>query len=404
MIFRLAWRNLWRNKQRTFITMAAVVLAVLLATVMRSLQEGTYSQMIDNVVGSYLGYIQVHQSGYWDEQVLDNSFSEDPKMVTTLATHPAVEKTIPRLESFALASSGLESRGALVIGIEPNQEDGFSNLMKRISAGSYLAGDESAALIGEGLSNTLKLGVGDTLILLGQGYRGATAAGKYPIKGLVSFGSPELSNRIVFLPLGQAQEMYAAPGQLTSLILQPEQPRKALKVAGDLQTVVDTQAYEIMDWQAMSPELIQMIEADRGGGVLMIGVLYMVVGFLIFGTVLMMTAERKYEFGVMVAIGLKQGQLTRMVMVETVMVALLGVLAGSLISLPIVYYFHVNPIRMDAMAEAYAEFGIEPILPAAIDPSIFTSQAITVGIIAILVSLYPALRLLRLNPRHAMRA
>lgn len=404
MIFRMAWRNLWRNKLRTLITMGAVVIAVLLATVMRSLQEGTYGQMIDNVVGSYLGYIQVHQQGYWDDPVLDNSFALNDELEAVLTANEGVSAISPRLESFALASAGNDSRGAMVVGIDPTRENNLTEITKRVQSGEFLESGEAAALVGEGLADKLGLGIGDTLVLLGQGYHGATAAGKYRIKGLLSFGSPLFSNQMVMLPLSQAQDMYAAPDQITSLVVAPERPSRATKIVQALQTQIDTQQLEVMDWQSLTPELIQMIEADRGGGVLMIGVLYMIVGFLIFGTVLMMTAERQYEFGVMVAIGLKNRQLTRMVIIETVMVSLLGVLAGSIISLPIVYWLHIHPLRFESMAEAYAEFGLQPILPAAIDPQVFISQAITVGIIAILVSLYPALRLLKLNPTKAMRA
>ena len=71
----MAWRNLWRNKRRTIITIASVFFGVLLSTVMSSMQEGSYSSMIDNIVKFYSGYIQIHQENYWDNKTINNSFA-----------------------------------------------------------------------------------------------------------------------------------------------------------------------------------------------------------------------------------------------------------------------------------------------------------------------------------------
>ncbi len=55
---------------------------------------------------------------------------------------------------------------------------------------------------------------------------------------------------------------------------------------------------EVMTWKEMMPELVQAIEADSAGGILMLLILYIVIGFGIFGTIMMMTTERSREFGV----------------------------------------------------------------------------------------------------------
>src|ERR1035437_7752658 len=102
MYLKLAWLNLWRNKRRTMIAMASVFYAVVLAVFMTSLQMGTMEQMVANVAGSYSGYIQVHQKGYWDDQSLDNSLLNDDMLAKTIKSAPDVNETVPRMQSFAL--------------------------------------------------------------------------------------------------------------------------------------------------------------------------------------------------------------------------------------------------------------------------------------------------------------
>ena len=103
--------------------------------------------------------------------------------------------------------------------------------------------------------------------------------------------------------------------------------------------------YEVMTWQEMMPELEQTIQADSAGGLIMVFILYMIITFGIFGTVLMMTQERKYEFGVVVSIGMKKFKLIITMIYETLLLTSIGVIAGIVLSRPLVLYFHYNPFN-----------------------------------------------------------
>ncbi len=402
---RLAWRNIWRNKRRTLITIASVFFAVILAIIMRSAQEGVYENMIKNVVGFYTGYIQVHNQGYWEEKTLDNSFKEDEQLYELLNGITAVKDAIPRLESFALASSDHNTKGAMVVGIDPGKEKIVTHLDEKISKGEYLKDEnENGVLIVEGMARQLKLDVGDTLILIGQGYHGVSAAGKYPVKGLLQFGSPELNGLLVYLPIKQAQYMYGAEGMLTSVVVMIDDPDKADKITGDIEKQLNDN-YEVMSWTTMMPELIQFIQADKAGGIIIIGILYMIIAFGIFGTLLMMTMERRHEFGVLIAIGMKRLKLSMVMILEALMLSIVGALTGAVASIPIVYYFSVNPIRFTGdMAKAYERFGIEPIMPFKLDLAIMLSQGEVVLVIVMILVIYPFSKILRLNEIEAIRS
>ncbi|MEM6629484.1 MAG: FtsX-like permease family protein [Bacteroidota bacterium] len=406
MILKLAWRNIWRNKRRTLITVASIFFAVLIAISMNSFQEGAYDQMIESAAGLYTGYAQVHQAGYWDDQTLENSFELSEALLEESEAHPLVSQAVPRLESFALASSEVHTKGCMVVGIDPGKEDVLTQLSKRVVEGKYLdSSTPSGALMGIGLAERLKLAVGDTLVLLGQGYHGVSAAGKYPVVGKVKLASPEMDKQMVYLQVGEAQYLYGADQRLTSVSLAVESPRRVQAIVNNLKTKLP-EDYEVMSWQEMMPELVQMIEADRAGNVVTIGILYVIIAFGIFGTVLMMTAERKYEFGILTSIGMKKPKLAFTVTLELFFMSLIGVLAGALCSLPIVYYFNRNPVDMGQEArEAYEAMGVsmEAVIPMTIEPSIFLSEALTVFVMTLLIAIYPFWKILRLKPIEAMK-
>jgi ABC-type lipoprotein release transport system permease subunit len=162
--------------------------------------------------------------------------------------------------------------------------------------------------------------------------------------------------------------------------------------------------YEVMSWAEMMPELVQSIEIDNAGGIIMLGILYVIIGFGIFGTVMMMTAERTKEFGILISIGMKKVRLAFISFLESLFLTFIGVAAGVIVSIPLLYYFNQNPIELTGeMAEMILSYGLEPILPFRFAPNIFMDQFITVFVIALISVLYPLLFIRRLKPVEAMR-
>ncbi|HXH19288.1 MAG TPA: FtsX-like permease family protein [Chitinophagales bacterium] len=403
MYSSLAWRNLWRNKRRTGITVAAVAFAVMFAVALRSMQLGAYANMIDNAVRFYSGFAQVHKKGYWDEQSLDNSFLFNDSLVHRALQDDNIQNLVPRVESYLLASNGTKTRAISVAGIAPEKEKLITGLDKKIIAGSYLDGSDAGILLANGLSEYLDAEVGDTIVLVGIGYHGANAAGKYPVKGIIKFNNPELNKRYAFLSLTQAQRLFDATNVLTSLVVVTE-PDKVNQAVKKLKEVFGSD-YEVMDWREMMPELVQAIEADSIGGIIILFILYIVIGFGIFGTIVMMTAERRHEFGVLIALGMKRVRLLSVVALESILLAMLGVTAGILISLPVVVYFFHHPIALsDEMARTSEAYGMEAVIPFSLSPEIFIYQALSVLALSLLAMSYPFFKIRRLQPSEAMRA
>lgn len=401
---KLAWRNLWRNKRRTLITLSSIFFGVLIATLMSSMQEGSYTTMIRNIVKFYAGYIQIQHKDYWDNKTINNTFEPTDSIYQIVNRNKQVTQYAPRLESFALASSEEMTRGSLVIGIDPEKENKVTGLKKWVVEGQYLKNASDGVLIGKDLAQYLALNVGDTLVLFGQGYHGVSAAGKYPICGILRFPNPEMNKQSIYLPLMAAQELYGAYGRLTSLVVMVEDQRHVSKAMTSLKKQIAS-PYVVYSWSELHPELLQMVEADRAGAVFMKAILYILIGFGIFGTILMMVAERKREMGVMVAVGMQKVRLAMLLFIETILIGALGVLAGFVGSIPVIAYFFHHPIVLSGDAAAtMVEMGLEPLMYFSWLPSVFYNQVITVFVITALVALYPVLSVLRLKVQLALHA
>jgi len=405
MVFKLAWRNIWRNRRRTYITVASIVFAVLFSALLESLQKGAWDNMIGNVVNYYYGYVQIHKDGYWNDQSIDKAFALSDSLQRDIERIPEVKNILPRIESFALASTGNNTHGALVVGIEPEVETRMTDLESRVEQGTYIKQGDQAALVAVGLAENLNLGVGDTIVLVSQGYHGVNAAGKYAIKGLVKFGSPELNKQMVYLPLPEAQWFYGATGLLTSVALHIEDSDDVPMVMEELKSTINLETYEVMDWKEMLPDLLQAKALDSAGNYVVYFILYLIIAFGIFGTILMMTKEREYEFGVLVSIGMRRLMLSATVWVEVIMLGIMGAIIGIILSIPVVGYFHTNPIRFSGeFASALQKYGFEPIFPASFEPRVFIVQAVIVFLLTTVLAIYPLFKIGKLHPVEAMRA
>ncbi|MDT8400588.1 MAG: FtsX-like permease family protein [Bacteroidales bacterium] len=467
--YKMAWRNLWRNRRRTVITAASVFFAVFFALIMRSLQLGTYDSMYKNIIESYSGYIQVQDEEFWENKIVDNVFNNTSELRERIKEDKNVEELIPRFESFALASSGSRSKGVMVMGIDPEKEKLLSDVRDRLvkyrltdeaidaikeedipsylaknldlfrdnsfssdgrlqvdlgikendeetlmpllvrHAGvdnSYFSRGDNTALVGDRLARYLGLAKGDTIILLGQAYHGHTAAGKYVIGGIVKIPNPDLDNKIVYLPVDVCQTLYYAPGMLTSMVVHLE-GNDDDSIEGTLERLgskLDS-PYRVLGWKEMNETLVQQLDADNKSGMIMIGILYLVIAFGVFGTVLMMTAERRREFGVLVAIGMQKTKLAGVLVYEMLYIGMLGILSGVAIAIPAIIYGYYHPIHFSAnMAKIWEEYGFEPVMEFQWIDAYFISQSVVVAVIVLVAAIYPLVKIRKMKEVNALKA
>ena len=406
MIFKIAWRNIYRNKKRTLITVTSIFAALFLIILMRALQFGFYDNIIKTVVESYAGYVEVHADGYWDNQSLDNSMEVDQKLINDINSVEGVENIVQRLQTFSLISMGEKTKGGVINGVDISDEQKITDWNKKMVSGSFDLG-ENEIIVGKGIAEYFDIRENDTLILYGQGYRGMMAAGKYPVKGVIDLKNPDLNKLGIFMTIESARNYVSSEEISTHIIIDKEQYYDEEKIVKDLSQIL-SKDYEIMTWKKTLPEIEQTITADSAGGLIMAFILYIIVVFGMFGTVLMMTEERKYEFGVLISIGMSRIRLFRIILIETIILSMIGVLLAIILTYPISYYFNLNPIDMAALMgegadQMMEDLGFSPLAPMSISWDIPLSHALVIFIFSLLISIYPAIKILNLNPVKSMK-
>ena len=403
-LLKLAWRNLWRNRKRTLITIASIFFGVIWSALLTSLQEGSFQNMVDNMVKFTTGYIQVQHVDYFDNKTINNSFESSSELTDLLDSQEKITIYTPRLESFALAASENKSYGTAVIGINAEVENEISELSKWVVEGEYLSADKKGVIIGEILAKNLELKVGDTIALIGQGYHGVQSAGLFPVRGLLKFPVPDLNRQILYMNLPMAQEFYEAPNLITSVIVMVPGPKDVNHSMKELRKN-DLSELAIFTWEELQPQLVQFIDGKKSSGKIFKGILFMLIAFGILGTFIMMMAERKRELGIMVAIGMQRAKLSVILFLESIFIAAIGVLCSIAILMPVISYFAKSPIPITGdTAETFSDMGFEPVVIFNNDWQIFSGPAITIFVIALLISIYPISSIFNFKVVKALRS
>ncbi len=423
-LLKIAWRNIWRNRRRSLITMAAIFMAVLLSVFMRSMQKGSYVLMIQGGVNQ-VGYIQVHKKGYWDNQSINRALILSNDLQQKIKDVENVKELNPKFINFGLASSGNQTKASLVQGVHPLQEDKYNGLSKKLIWGNYLSENDKGILVAENLATFLSLAeitkdssinelgetiikkkvkiLEDSLVIISSGYQGISAYGLFPVRGIVSFPTPQENSRLIYMSLNEAQYFFSpyVPDLTTAVSLDLKDADELDKTKNSLEQKLGDK-YEVMTWHEMLSELVQNIQLDNAGGILMMGLLYLIVGFGLLGTITMITMERKKEMAVMLSVGMQKTKIIGMMIFETIILGITGVVVGEMISLPFIYYLNLNPIPIQGdMASMMEMYNMKPEIPFSVEPGIFINQGLVILIISIIVAIYPIISILRLKPVYA---
>ena len=403
-MLKLAWRNIWRNKGRSVITIAAVMFCVIFAVVLRSFQVGVWENMIHDIVGNNFGYLQIHEDGFWADQSLDRTMDLSAVDSEELLAVDGVDRLIPRMESFSLLYHGSNTKGSLVMGIDPAVELPGLQLDDILIEGRSFSRDDSVIVVSEGLAKYFNVGLGDTLLFMGQGYHGATAYGAFPIGGIARMTNPELNKQLVLMPFHKAQYMYNCTDRATTLVVAIEEDAD-YEVVGVALKGSGAEGLEILEWKELFPEIIQTIEVDMAGGRIFVTILYFIISFVLLGTVIMMVAERQREFGILVSIGMKKTKLAFVTLLENIMLVMGGAIVGMAVVKPVQFYFKYNPIDLSGqMKEAIEQYNFEPKLYTTTSFIINLNHGTIIFVIGVLVSLYAVVKIMKLNPIESMRS
>jgi ABC-type lipoprotein release transport system permease subunit len=376
-----------------------------LLAVMISFQFGMYDLMIENTLSVLTGHIQVQAPGYNSDKKMRQSIANAPALAGQIREKLGIDTVSVRGKAFALASSEQRSFGLLVMGVQPEFEGNVSTLPGLVTEGRYLVGlNSNDAVIGSVLARNLRVETGDEITLVGTGRDGSFSAAIVTVVGIIQSGLPDLDRSIAQIPLGTFQETFSMDGHGHEIVIKTADLSGTAETKLQIRSILPSDTDLVVhDWDVLQPGLKQSIKADLFSAWFMYGVLIALVAFSVLNTVFMSVLERTREFGIIMSLGLTPGRIGRLVVLETAVMGVLGLMAGIALGAILISWAGSYGVSIPGMEEMAKRFN----MPARIYPQMNLSKLslgpLIVFAATLIASIWPAARLHWLHPVQAMR-
>ncbi|TNE38849.1 MAG: ABC transporter permease [Alphaproteobacteria bacterium] len=401
---KIAFRNLLRARRRSILTGLSMAFGYLLASLSLSLAEGSYAGIIDLFTRDHTGHVQIHKGDYLDRPSINKQIKNVDDLVARLDSAPQVVGVSPRILAPSLAYLGDKSVIANVIGIDPQREKNTTRLAEKLSKGSYLTGRPNAdgydiIMVGQGIVDSLKLNLGDELVLIGQGAEGSIANDVLVVGAIVGT-KDSYEKQHIYMSRDAAERYLYMGGSAHEIAILTRDYADARPVADEITQQLSDPELSIDPWQVVEKTFYESMQADKMGNYVSVGLIMLMVSIGVLNTVLMSTLERTREFGLLKAIGTRPRQIFYMILTETVVLASFGSLAGAILALPINGYFTDHGILMPEPMEV----GGIPFDRIVAEVSFVTMvlPALLVVVTAAMVALLPGIRAARVTPVRAL--
>jgi len=422
LLVKIGWRNLWRNPRGTLLTALALGLGLALLLISLGLLDGLHEKMVGDGVRFGTGHVVIQAKGYQDTGSQDLLLPARVVSMTEEFLHTEPMKHVvrgmsPRLLASGLLSSAANAAGVGIIGVLPQEERAVSLIPSRIVEGTNLSDDKRpGVVIGAELARKLEVKVGAKVVLMSQTVQQpgteATVAGEggmqstlLRVSGIFRTGVQAIDAHIIHLPLAVAQALLGVPDRVTQVAILLEREGDSLMVARELRKQLAGVPVEVLPWRESMPTLVQIFWLNSVFNYVMNAVVLAMVGLGILNTILMRVLERRYEFGLCKALGLRPLQLALMIIGESLALTTISLSLGLALGSSAHYYISTFGLDLHWLFKSGAPsaFVFDPIIYSRLSLSRIATSVSIVFLTATVISFYPALKAARTELPDALK-
>lgn len=400
-LLRLAVRNVGRHRARSGLVIGAVAFGVAGLILAGGFVHDIFRQLGEALIRSQSGHLQLAREGFFEQ---GTRFPEKYLVARPAELAARVEQQVRAQAVMArLAFSGLLGNGTADLpivgeGVEPDKEAQLASFVTIVSGRALEARDRYAAVVGQGLAESLRLDAGSRVVLLAATPDGALNTLDLDIVGVFQSFSKDFDARAVRIPLAAAQELLGVDGANTIVVLLAD-TRDTARAAATLQDALRGSGLELKRWEELNDFYENTVKLyDRQFLVLQIIVLAMVM-FGVANAVNMAVFERTGEFGTMRAVGDRARKIFSLVVVEGAVLGLIGATFGLVAGF--VLALAISAVGIPMPPPPNSNVGYTAMIQLV--PTVFAS-AFAVGWVAtLLASIPPAWRVARIPIVDALR-
>ena len=413
---QIAWRNLWRNRRRTVLTASALSFGFVAAVLMIAFMDGMLEELVSNGTRVVTGQVQIHDGEYRPERGIHDTMGgregvDVAGLVAAVESVEGVAGVAPRVYGGGLVSTGDETAGILLLGVDAGREGAVSRFEAALKEGRMPGPGE--IVIGSELAGTIRAAPGDEVVLVAPAADGSTGNDLFTVSGVFRLGVGGFDETYALVDLGALQQLMALDaGRIHEIAVSIARTGDANAVAERVEAAVagasvgldPSRPLLVEPWSVFLAQLYFITSFMAVANSIFA---FMIFGMAIFGvanTMLLATFERRREFAVARALGTSSSAIVRTVVYEGLFLGLVSLAAGAALALPVVFYFHEFPLDLSRFVDTYSFAGsaVRPMLTAEYSWDGPLASAVALVATGVAAALYPAWRATLVPPADAL--
>lgn len=403
MIAAISWRNVWRNKLRSIVIIMAISAGLTGGIFTVALYNGMTDQKLRTAIDIQTAHLQVHASGFQQNKDIRLYLEDSEAIESALNNQPSLEALAPRLVVTAMAATSNANTGVQLNGVVPEEEKAVSTIYTFITEGDYFEEEKkNQILISARTAKKLKVGLNGKVIITMQDIHGEIVGAAFRVSGIFRTTHSMFDDAHMFVRKKDLERILSMQGKINEIAVRLDDIETVSVVQEDLQHQFPPDETDIQSWREIQPELAYINDATWQMNYLILMIILLALAFGILNTMLMAIFERIKEIGVLMAVGMSKSRIFIMIILETVFLSLTGAAAGMLISAWLVYTTGKSGINLSMFAQGLETFGMSSMVYPQLEPQFYVTLAIMVIVAALLSSLYPAIKALKLKPVEAI--
>jgi len=401
MLIKLAWKNIWRNKRRSLIIIISALLGIWGGVLSNGIFVGMWETTVEAAINRELSHIQIHHPDFSNERLISQFISNYDEVEKILLSNPAIKSFSKRSIIEGMASSPNSVSGVKIIAIEPDKEKNMTLISQKLIEGVYFLDKDYEILIGQKLAKRLKLKLNSKIVLSFQGLDNNLVASAFRVVGIFKTESKIFDETNVFIKQSDLSTILGTKAPVHEFAIRVN----SIDLIDTTTSILKTQLKDLRveSWKELAPELsltsgFLYFELNIFMGIILFALL-----FGISNTMMMSVFERTREFGVLMAIGMKQIRLFALIIIESIFLLFSGGIAGTLLGYFSIEFLSKKGIDLSIVEEGLAAYGMSAILYPELPLHMYVSLFVMMMITAIVASISPALKAIKLKPAEAIR-
>lgn len=402
---RYALRSLGRNLRRSLLSCVGVGVGCAIGLVTIGWVRGERDLFVQAAAESGAGHLRIAPDGWTKQHDPKLRLKDWRKELAMARSQPGVAVATPRARAQALLAMGTHVASVEMVGVDPRTEPKALRFVRHVSKGRYLRPDDrNAVIVGKALADRLHSVLGDELVATVVGKGGQMQSTMLEIVGIFATGSRDIDLGLCQVTLPEIQRLtgIGGAGEIAIMLRHPHQLEEMRAALEPKVPKGDT----VLAWYDVSPELRAGVDLDRAFARVTVAIVLFVVLLGVASAQLTAVLERRKEFAVLAAIGMRGPIMVRVVLAEGFALGIGGMLVALAFGVPAVGYLAWHGVDLRSMMGGNVAMSgvlVDPIFHANFGPWLVPYAALLAITATVLASIYPAWFAARTDPASALR-